>query len=331
VGLVLFGAILYVAGIPALERVIRSDFRYLAVTLVAVAGVTAASAYRWGLLANAMAGRKVASWGQYYHYNILGRVTGLFIPKLAGDFGTRSLALSASQDSGLGLAFSSAVLDRVFDIMALVILLVPGLLFVGKAVSMTRAALLSLGLIILVGVVIALRWAAFWRWMVRMLARLAKWGGGLPLMRQFSTPRRIARLQELAEQPIESRLALQIYGITLGRTMMMVVRSYSVALALGIELSPLALYLVVPVAQLSLMLAITPMGLGLRELGWAGVLALIGVDGDDALTFALGHRAYLYVCVAILGLLSYLAVILARRRSGGATASTSETPADLGE
>jgi uncharacterized protein (TIRG00374 family) len=317
-----------VAGIEALEQIARSDFRYLAVTVAAVGSITAISSYRWGLVANTLAGQELASWGQYYHFNILARVTSLFVPRMAGDFGTRTLALTATKKTSVGLAFSSTILDRMFDILDLAVLTLPCLLTITKVISLEMGGLMTLVFILTISGLIATRWAVLWRFLLSVMSSVAALGSRLPLVKGAITPERVGRLRELADHPIDSKLALRIYLLTVARTLLMVLRSYSVVLALGLSVPFLAIYLVVPAAQLFLLIAITPMGLGLRELGWAGFLALMGMSREDALTFSLGHRAYLYVTVAILGLLSYLSVALQRRRSGRPQLAPAPNPDD---
>lgn len=54
-----------------------------------------------------------------------------------------------------------------------------------------------------------------------------------------------------------------------------------------------------PATQLSLVLAVTPGGLGLFDAGWYGVLLLGGVPHQDALTFVIAQRAYVFIFVLI--------------------------------
>ena len=315
VGLFLFGAVLYYAGIDSLKAIAQSDWRFLGITLLAVGTLTAATAIRWGLIANALAGRRLVSWAQYYHFNILGRVTGLFIPQIAGDIGTRTIALTATKSSGLGVAFSSTVIDRMFDALGTAILFFPSLLYVSKLIPRRAALGLSLLLMVLLAFVITARWSAVWRLLMKLVNGMAKLAGRFPLTKRAITPQRLEMLHQLTERPISSRLALHVYLLSMARLFLMIIRSYSVALALGIHAPFVTIYLIVPVAQLIMLLNITPMGLGMREAGWAAVLTLAGASPKDALIFALGHRAYLYVSVSVLGLISYASMILARKRA----------------
>jgi uncharacterized membrane protein YbhN (UPF0104 family) len=91
---------------------------------------------------------------------------------------------------------------------------------------------------------------------------------------------------------------------------MMIVRSYFIALALGITLSPWLLLLAAPVAQLGQLLAFTPGALGIRELSWFAVLQASGIPTDDLLTFLVGQRAYITFSILVLAFISQLITIV---------------------
>jgi uncharacterized membrane protein YbhN (UPF0104 family) len=45
--------------------------------------------------------------------------------------------------------------------------------------------------------------------------------------------------------------------------------------------------------------AVTPGGLGLFDAGWYGVLLLGGVPNQEALTFVIAQRAYIFIFVLV--------------------------------
>jgi uncharacterized membrane protein YbhN (UPF0104 family) len=106
------------------------------------------------------------------------------------------------------------------------------------------------------------------------------------------------------------RVALQAYGITVLRYLLMAARFVAIAQAVGVAVPPLLVFVGIPVAQLGLLLAVTPGGLGMLEAGWLGVLLLAGLPRQDIATLLIGQRAAIFVFIFVLGLLSYLGSLI---------------------
>lgn len=309
-GAVIFAVILYLGGTEAISRVIHGDLRFLLGTLLAIGGVTLLGSLRWRILVSALTQRPALPLRQIYHYNIIGRFVSLFAPRGVGDFAARPLALRAGGGSSLGLAVYSTLLDRVFDYILIVLLTGPALLYVGRLVSLEVGASLVGILVALSFFVIATRFGQVVRWVNGLLGRVAALGTAIPLLGQLVPQAKVDRLRQLEGIDIDSRTAGGAYLLTILQMLMLLLRSYLIGRALGLHLSFLLLLLAAPVAQLGQFLAFTPGALGIRELSWFAVLQAAGIPGDDLLTFLVGHRAYIYVCIMVLALISQLITVI---------------------
>ena len=58
-GLLVFGLILYLGGVQAWQQILEGDWRYVLAALAATVLWNLVAAYRWSLIANEVAGRKI--------------------------------------------------------------------------------------------------------------------------------------------------------------------------------------------------------------------------------------------------------------------------------
>jgi uncharacterized protein (TIRG00374 family) len=309
-GVAIFAVFLYLGGTEALSRIAHGDPVYLLAALLTVGGVTLTGALRWRLLVSGLTRQPVMPLHLIYYYNIIGRVISLFAPRGVGDFAGRPLALRAGKGSSLGMALYSTLLDRLFDYILLMLMTGPALLYVGHLVSLEIGVALAA---ILLGVsffIITTRFGQVIRWFTAFLGQFAAWGSKVPLLGRLIPRDKVERLRQLDGVQVDFWTAGRAYLLTILQILMATLRSYLIARALGLSLPFLLLLMATPVAQLGQILAFTPGALGIRELSWFGVLQVTGVPRDDLLVFLVGHRAYTYVCILVLALISQLIVTL---------------------
>lgn len=315
-GVAVFTVILYLGGTEALSRVAHGDPVYLLATLLAIGGVTLTGSLRWRLLVSALTRQPVLPLRMIYYYNIIGRLISLFAPRGVGDFAGRPLALRAGGGSSLGMALYSTLLDRLFDYILMMLMTGPALLYVGHLVSLEVGTALS---VILVGAsffVIATRFGQVVQWFTVFLGHFTAWGSKIPVLGRLIPQAKVDRLRQLDGIQIDFWTAGRAYLLSIVQILMMVLRSHLIARALGLHLPFGLLLLAAPVAQLGQLLAFTPGALGIRELSWFGVLQATGIPRDDLLVFLVGHRAYIYVCILVLALISQLIVSIRPQRAG---------------
>jgi uncharacterized protein (TIRG00374 family) len=305
-GVVIFGVILYMGGTDALSRVIHGDPRFLLGSLLAIGMITLLGSLRWRLLVSALTQQPPLPVREIYHYNIIGRFISLFAPRGVGDFAGRPLALRAGKASSLGMAVYSTILDRMFDYILILLLAVPALLYALRLISLEVGGGLAALLVAVGFLLVATRFGQVVRWFNKLLGHVVALATKIPLLGRTVPRARVEQLRQLEDIEIDRRTAGYAYLISIAQILMILARSYLIGRALGLSLPILLLLLAAPVAQLGQLLAFTPGALGVRELSWFAVLQAAGIPGDDLLTFLVGHRAYIYVCIIVLALISQL-------------------------
>jgi uncharacterized protein (TIRG00374 family) len=219
------------------------------------------------------------------------------------------------------MAVYSTLLDRAFDYVLMMLMTGPALLYAGRLVSLAVAAGLTGLLVMGLFLVVATRFGLVIRGLNTVLGQVASWASRLPVLGRVLPQARVDRFRELADIEIDSQAAGHAYLLTIVQISMALLRSHFIGRALGIHLSLLLLLQAAPVAQLGQLLAFTPGALGIRELSWFAVLQASGIPRDDLLTFLVGHRAYIYVCILALSLISQLIMLIWARHPSSAPPS----------
>jgi uncharacterized membrane protein YbhN (UPF0104 family) len=288
ISLVLFGLILVWGGSEAWQQVAAGDLEYILVSLLFLGFATMMSAARLQLMARSTTGRELAPWPRFYYLNMTVRALGLVVPRTLSTLGGKSAGLA-----GFGVSLRRSVwivmLDNAFDLLVLGILAVPALLYLRNRDAAGELLVLSVGLIVILA-------SGLWwitgpgraRLLMRWLERVPRLASALHL-----DPEKISDL--LPPRPV----ALEALGLTILLNAAIAICFYHIARAVGMA-HPWTVFVAgFPITQLSLILAVTPGGLGLFDAGWYGVLLLAGVPNQDALTFVIAQRAYIFIFVLV--------------------------------
>jgi uncharacterized protein (TIRG00374 family) len=315
-GVLIFLGILYYGGAEALRQVAQVNPWYLICAFVSTGLAALATSVRWGLIVEALEGRRAATLLQYCYYVMMGKISSTFVSQYVGDYGVRPLALKASSDTSMGRAFYSVLLDRFFDLMLSLLFLVPGLLYLGGVVSPEGLAIL---VVLLVG--------GYWVLVARnhrVVSGLLGVAAGAANRASAKTPILKGALARVASTLEGARAGFDRVGqkcitvanvLTLCRYVLMSLRSYFMALALGLSIPFGLIFVAVGLVRFTLFFAVAPGRLGVLEVGWYGVLALGGVASSAIIPFLIALRVYGLVFNAVLALAAHLAVTIRPRRA----------------
>lgn len=324
--LALFGLILWRGGLDAWKKILTAFSAegnpadvLLSLLLTGLAGMLAAARLR--LVAETVAsGGRLASWRRFYQLNATVRAMGLLIPRSLSTFAGKPVALRAL---GLSLKRSAwiVLLDNLLDVILLSAWLIPALLFLKSWISSYLFIALLGGSVLALGLGVwwmmadtstdfstmaSSRLGALARYMTRLL-KTQPLKSLLPDQIDLN-PERLANLlpNRSAEDSAaeSSAIVLQALGLSIVINSALATRFYFIARAAGLNLQPLAYPWLTfaacfPLTQLSLVIAVTPGGLGIFDASWYGVLLLGGLTRQDALTFVVAQRAYIFVFVLI--------------------------------
>lgn len=324
IGRLLVGVVLFVVVLRLLapdwselaERV-ELHFGWMALGLLGTSLASLVTAARWKLLAEVMGGNRLP-YVAYFYGLVLTRLLGQFTSTLAMDLVGRGVALrSAGSERGLGHAATQVVLERVLDLILPLLLLGWALALrygtLGPWVAASPGlSLLACALLFLVVAIPLLGPSVHLALRLYLVVRLR-----LDRRRRAEVEADAEAEQQATETRsgvprVDAKLAAKVAGYSLLRFGFVVLQFWGIAGAVGLSITWVEMSEATPFAQLAGMIGVTPGGLGLLEVGWAGGLGFVGIDLVAISLFMLAQRAGV---IAFFGVLTAASWPLARRRS----------------
>lgn len=272
------------------------DVGFVVLAVVAIAGVYLGQAVRW----RAIARTPTVSTARFGEMVVSGVAVNDVLPGRIGDL-LRARWLQVAARIPGGRALATVIVDRAFDVLALVVFLAISLPFVASAEWLRRIAVGGLVLLVLLGLVLV---AA--RIYVRSRDRKRRGHRGLV--------RRLVRdtLEGLAD-PIGRRRGAILVGISLATWAMWALAAWLVARSVGIELSAMEAIFVTAVINLGVAVPSSPGFIGTYQWLCVSALALFDVRASEALAFSILMHAVWYVPTLLVG-----GALLLRRAVGAA-------------
>ena len=233
-----------------------------------------------------------------------GMAAGLVLPQELGGFVVKSAWLWEDEDVSRSRGLVSIFIDRVVDLLLVVIMTLPMIGVLAGCISQPQASAMAVTLVVLLaGSASAsstlLRGSIF-------PSLLHKLIGTLSQVRQFSSYSIL--LERLAAQEVQWDVEsfLVIYTLAVARLAVLIGRAYVLGLAVSVEVPFGWLVLVVPLVQMTAVVPITPAGLGVAEFSWYAVLQLIGINNAQAMLFVISQRIFDFLSVLLVALLAVL-------------------------
>ena len=207
------------------------------------------------------------------------QLIGMVVPRLVSAVGGKAAALKA-YDTDLKESLPAVLLDNIFDVLVMAPLMLPGFLYALGQLS-------GNGLIISYLLILAL------------LAVMVSWepAGWLQQIQFVKLPIIGRHLQSFADRVFQvwpnAKQGRALVFLTTALNGLLALRFYYISLTLGMETTLILFLALFPMAQLSLIIAMAPGGLGVFDLSWLGLLSLVGVEGGES--FAVAQRIYVTV------------------------------------
>lgn len=263
---------------------------YFGLGLLGTALATAFTAARWRLLNERMTETRLP-YGSYFHYVAVTRFFGQFVPMLLMEFVGRGMGLrAAGSKQGLGRLVTPVLLERVLD----------------AALPCTTLAWLFL---VLEGPPVFAEYR--WLWLVAITVGFAV--AAIPfigptanvLLRIYAWVKKL-RGSELVVEPVEvtTQTSAWVAVYSVGRYATVLLQFIGMGAASGTVLKTFSVVGAFSVAQLSALLAVTPGGLGIQDVGWAGALQWLGAEEVMIALFVLGFHVFMILNFGLLSLLS---------------------------
>jgi len=306
VGIVAFALILYLGGVEVWRQIAQSDLRYVLLGLAATLVWNLIAAYRWFLIADAVTeGSPGPRYRYYFTYHMLGMATGQLVPISVGLLGGRPVALSASGTVPLRRAVLSVVLDKFFDLILALLLLIPVACYLVDWISLPLTFGLMAAIVIVAAILMGWHYERLMRWLARVALRLSRFLVLVPVVGRRLMNRLPQQLERLANETfVTNRRAVRLFGLTLILYSLLSVRLVLIALALRLDVPWYLLVMGVAVTQFTLIFSCTPGSLGVLEGGWAAVFALGGQMAAYTV-FVIGRRAFVLIYTLVCTLLAF--------------------------
>jgi uncharacterized membrane protein YbhN (UPF0104 family) len=251
------------------------------------------TARKWALTAKLMS-PDTRHRTRFYSYTALIALLAQVLPLQVCTTVVRSAAMRVHDRLPLTRTAVAAVFDQGFDLVICLLALIPLSLALAGLLSVPGALALAAALLVAVGVLAACRGAIVLAAVGRFLAARV---GSLSRIHDLA-----AAVARLPEDRLRSRALGRFYWISAIRYGNLVARFVLVAWAIGSPVPGADIALVAPAVLLSFVLALTPMGLGIAELGWVGLLAIFGSARPEAMAYAVAARILIAASVGAVNL-----------------------------
>jgi uncharacterized protein (TIRG00374 family) len=299
-GILVFGLILYLGGVQAWQQILEGDWRYVLAALAATIAWNLVAAYRWSLIANEVAGRRICPYPYFYTYQMIGMLIGQVVPVTVGMLGGRPAALSLSQEVSLKRSALSVFLDKLFDLVLALLLVVPVALHLVGWIERPVAFGLMGGLVVAGILVLAWYYERALQFVGKAGSHIAQLLTRVPVIGRRLVRRLPQHLDRLSHETfLRNRLAVRCFLLTLVLYGLLSIRLYFIGQALRLDIPWYLLAMGVSVTQLAVVFSVTPGSLGFLEGGWAAVLSVSGLTVEQFATFVIGRRAYVLVFTLI--------------------------------
>ncbi len=303
----LLGVLLLIALVPLFRINLSETARIIAqanwldVTLAVVLFVPflASKAWRWQVILGDLGVH--IGFGEAVPLYALGLGASLVTPGQVGD----AVKVAYFRDRGLGLALLSVIIDRLWDILVLLLLTATGAFLFWQELQSEWMVLALLT----IGTVVALALTASPRtqvWLLNWLQRLRR-------NSQESTPFEPVRLTPWQ--------ILRQFALTLLATAIVYLRLYLLTIAVGVHLAPVPFVAAMSLATVAALVPVSVSGLGTRDAALVAVSGLLGISPEQALSISA-----LILFLSIVNGLVGLGVWLMWKRGDNFAVNSTETP-----
>lgn len=231
---------------------------------------------------------------------MFGWLLNYLIPARVGDV-ARGVALKTTEDAPVGMTLSTIVVERIFDMITLVLLLaLPSILFYQEQFLWLEALSLGITLMLVIGLGAVYKYdEQTTRWLA---GRLPSIGRSLVLLKQG--------LDGIASNKAAMVLCL---AVSLPIWFFEVFSIFLAANAIGFDLPFMQAAISGVAAFVAQTVPLTPAGLGVHEASITGILGVFGVTAKEALSIALIDHFARGLIIYVFGFISAIHIGFASR------------------
>jgi len=303
-GVLLFLLLLYLCDVSQLSRLPEIHWVYVLMLFLSTLGFTLSHNIRWKEIVENVSKTKVENFFSLYRYLVNSYALGTIIPMDISLLGLRSYYLNRFHNMSISMAIFSVLLDRLLDLLVFLMMVVPSFLFITRVASANQS--LSIMMLFLAGLFLLIfrkkgNTFNFLFEIYRIF--LVRWISKVPLLGHRIT-------EGVDEKSVDCHFSqasvIQIIAWNFIKYIFLSLRFYFTGQALGIPFPLVKSFFFLPIVQFSLMINVTPAGLGVLEMGTYGALLIMGIPTSQILIFVIGQRILLFFVLLSLLVLNHL-------------------------
>lgn len=307
IGLLIFLVIIYIGGKKSIEMVVKPLFIPLFFCFIFFTFFFITHSLRWGYITNKIERKKVCPYFTYCFYSATTFFANEYLPRVGGDFLLRPGLLNKMDGVLFKRGFMTVFFEKILDFLLMIIFIIPSVLYILKILPFQYALLIILLELFVLFFFFLFKNHVFIKILKKVILVFLLFLKKVPFLNKRIKESYFLKLENIHGVDVLGKKALfTLLAITILRYSFLVGRIYFLSLALGLNIPLSVLFLGIPIAQFSLLLAPTPGALGVLEGGWYFVLALSGISQANIATFLVGQRVYWFIFTSIIFLSVYL-------------------------
>lgn len=298
IGLIIFGLLIVINRNFSWRTLWQINFTYLTLSFITTVIMCGLFSYRWGLIVNCIQGEKVLSFFEYLFYYTLSFLLGSLTVNEPVSFATRVASLKISSKISVFKATNATLIERLFDVVNLLLVVVPSMLFFFNLISLELALILIGLLTSAFALFILISRAEPAHLFVLANKLIIKIISHLPILRQkIDTFQLLKEADDLVfSRPFTVALIFISLAKFLSRGLLffLLFKTFNTEISLGVVI------LSIPVTQIALLVSFTPGGIGIFETSWFIILKRIAMSPDNISTFLVGQRLVMLLFIPLL-------------------------------
>lgn len=249
--------------------------------------------------------RKEMNFYQFYQWLMNSYAVGLFVPSDASLVGVRTFFMKQYKDVRTSTALLSVLLDRLFDVIVLIVVIVSALLlFIGNnRLEMLVIPIVMIGLLFLL---IILKNDEVFTFLIKIYFRSINLVLRMPILRKW---KKFEASEAFHYAPLKRNTICGLMAWSFLKYIFIALRFYSIGLVFGITFTFFDAFFAASLVQLAGFINVTPGGLGIIEMGSYGALKVIGASHPEAVVFVVGQRVLVSCIIVALAALINLVMV----------------------
>ncbi len=286
------------------NRIFNTKYYYLILIVAMTFGIISFTSLKWKAVVQDLTQLQNSIKGYFFCFSAIGTAFNNIVPHI-GNYGLKTLSLKLLHRVPVVTGTLSVFIEQLFDLLVLVLMLIPSSLFFFNIVSL-KASLIFISIpVILFGVLLLYNYAKLIDIIITGYKLIFKVALRLPFLKNrfqndFTLLNNVTSLNR--------KTVIKLFFYSFFKELSLVARIFIVILSLNMHVSFGAILLTAPLVQILILISCIPGALGTLEAGWFGALMLLGVNKAEIGIFlvvlrVLGEAAL--ISVTIIGSLYY--------------------------